>query len=112
MASGQNSIGFAVVSVTATGQKTLAEGTTMGVPLTAKGMIMTVETNGCRVRFDNSTTAVSTGVDNGTLLNNNDVFVLDSWTVPKTNWRSVMLSMRIIADVAGSTSDAIIHYFD
>ena len=70
------------------------------------------EIRGKRIKYDTSTVAVSTGVDNGMILNNNDVFVLDSWTVPKSNWRQVMLSMRIIADVAGSTGDAVVHYFD
>ena len=111
MASGQNSVGFDVVTVTSTGQKTLEEGTN-GIPNGARGLIMTIETNAVRIRYDNSTVAVSTGVDNGMILNNNDVFVLDSWTVPKSNWRQVMLSMRIIADVAGSTGDAVVHYFD
>ena len=112
MSGGSNSVGFSTVSLTSTGQKTLAEGSTQGVPQAAKGLILTVEAGACRIRFDNSTTVVSTGVGNGTLLNNNDVFVLDSWSVPKTNWRQAMLSLRMIADVAGSTSNVEVHYMD
>jgi hypothetical protein len=109
MPSGQNCIAHGYITVNTTA-KTLNASSTQGIPSQAKGLVITVESAGVRLRLDSVT--ASTGVANGTLLNAGDVLILDSWTVPKTNWRSVMLGMSFIADVAGSTGNISIEFFD
>jgi len=89
----------------------LGQASTGGIPARARGLMMTVESAGLRLRLD--ATAATTGVAGGDLLNVGDVFVLDSWTVPGQNWRSVMLGMRMIANAGdGTTSNVSIHFFD
>ena len=107
--SGVNCIDYGYMSVEATA-KELGEASTGGIPARARGLMMTVESAGVRLRLDG--TAATTGVAGGDLLNVGDVFILDSWTVPGQNWRSVMLGMRMIANVGGSTGNLSIHFFD
>ena len=108
--SGVNCVGYCTLSATDTGGATLGESSTAGIPSRARGCTITVEQAGVRLRMDG--TASDTGIGNGDLLNIGDVVVLDSWTVPSVNWKSVMLGMRFASDVTGSTGELSIHYFD
>ena len=108
--SGVNCVGYGALTCTDTGGHYLGECSTEGIPTRAKGVVCSVETNGIRLRMDG--TASDTGVGNGDLLNVGDVFVLDSWTVPSVNWRSVMLNMMFTANVTGSTGRVSAHFFD
>jgi len=107
---GVNCIDYGYLNVNSTAQL-LGAASTGGIPVRAKGLSITVEGNAVRLRLDD--TAPTTGVNGGDLLNIGDVYVLDSWTVPNQNWRSVMLAMRLISDGGdGTTGNVSIHWFD
>jgi len=110
MSAGINAVGYGALSVTDTGGVTLPECTTEGVPSRAKGMVLSVEKNGVRVKWGGGTS--DTGVGNGTLLNVGDVVVLDSWSNPRNNWRSVMLGANFASDVTGTTGELSVDFFD
>ena len=107
---GANCIDYGYMAVDST-SKSLSQASTGGVPPGAKGLILSVESAGVRMRLDG--TAATTDIGGGDVLNVGDVFVLDSWAVPKQNWRSVLLGARVIAKAGdGSTANLNLHYFD
>ena len=107
---GANVIDYGYMVVDSTSMS-LSQSSTGGVPTGAKGIQITVESAAVRMRLDG--TAAATGIQGGDVLNVGDIFVLDSWTVPKQNWRSVLLGARFIAKAGdGSTANLSIHYFD
>ena len=105
--SGVNCVGYGSFTVTDTGCTLPAS---VAIPARAKGVVMTIETNAVRLRMDG--TAADTGVGNGDLLNSGDVYTMDSWTHPGTNWRSVMLAATFAADATGTTGRVSVHFYD
>ncbi len=107
---GANCIDYAYMAVSSTA-KALKTCSTGGIPDRAKGLSISVESAAVRMRMDG--TSPTTDIGGGDPLNVGDIFVLNSWTVPSQNWRSVMLSTSFIAKAGdGSTGNLNIHFFD
>jgi len=74
--------------------------------LRAKGAVITVETDQVRYREDGTHPTSAEGI----LLNVGDVLTYDSWTVPKSNWRSVLKALHFIK--VTNAAKLKIHYYD
>ena len=115
--SGVNVVGSAYLNVNSTAMyifagSTGSTGSTggLGLPERAKGLRMRAQNAGVRLWLDG--TVPTTSVNGGELVSSSGVFVLDSWTPPGNNWRSVMLNTRVMSTGDGSTSNLTIHFFD
>ena len=109
--SGQNCVDYATLAVDAAvtllddASPALNGVATPGM-LRAKGAVITVETDQVRYREDGDAPSSSEGI----LLNVGDVLTYDSWTVPKTNWRSVLKALIFIK--VTTAAKLKIHYYD
>ena len=92
---GINCIDHSTLTVTATAQ-TLSSACSPAMPSRAKGAVITVETDQIRWRADAAADA------DGHLLYVGAVLTFDSWSVPKANWRSVLLALSVIRVTANA----------
>ena len=106
---GVNNVDFATGSVQTT-VVNLASGLTPAMPPGAKGAVITLDDGSSALRYRDDGTDPTTSV--GHKLNPGDVITLDSWTVPKQDWRSVMRKMNFIQAVAASTGTLMVSYYD
>jgi len=108
--SGVNNIDYSAVDTIEATVVNLASGVSPTMPAGAKGATVTVEKKALRYRSDGEdpTAAIATG----DLLNVGDILTFDSWTVPKNNWRQVMLRTNFIQAVANTTGAISVHWYD
>lgn len=78
------------------------------IPVGAKGAMITVGGNALRMRDDGDAPTASVGHK----VNPGDVLTYDSWSVPKLNWRQVLLRTQFIQAVANTTGDLEISWYD
>ena len=104
---GVNNVDFSVLDSIA-GTALFLKDASPTIPDNAKGAVITVGGTALRMRDDATAPTASIGHK----LEVGDVVTFDSWTVPKNNWRQVMLRARFIQAVASTTGDLEISWYD
>lgn len=104
---GINNLDFSTKDVAGT-VVNLADDVSPVMPYGAKGALITVEASQLRYRDDGTAPTASVGH----ILAVGDVLTLDSWTVPKADWRQVMQRMNFIQGAASTTGTLNISWYD
>ena len=104
-----NNVDFSTVDVQTT-VVNLATDLTPTMPARAKGAVITLDDTTSALRYRDDGTDPTTAV--GHKVNPGDVVTFDSWTVPKQNWRQVMLQTNWIQCVAATTGTLMVSWFD
>ena len=107
-----NVVGFAYANISSTAQALGAFTSTgnPGIPLTAKGLRLRVTGAAVRLRYDDGTP--STAVASGETIPSGGTVELDSWSVPRQNFKAVMPNMNFCSTGDGSTGVVTVHFFD
>ena len=101
-----NNVDFSTLTVAGTAL-VMATACSPAMPSQAKGAIITLEDGQIRWRDDGDAPSSTEGHS----LYPTDVLILDSWSVPKVNWRQVLRAIQVIRVTA--TSGALkISWFD
>ena len=104
---GVNNIDWSTVDVQSTAIS-LATGTSPTMPKAAQGCVITVSKNKLMMRDDGTAPTATVGHP----LEDGDVITLDSWSVPRNNWRQVMARMQFIQAVAATTGTINVSWYD
>ena len=104
---GVNNKDFSTVDVEAT-VIPLHTGAVPPMPEDANGCVITIAKNQLRMRDDDADPSTTSGH----ILEVGDVITLDSWSVPRSNWRTVMRRMRFIQGAANSTGAINVSWYD
>jgi len=104
---GINVIDYSAFTVEATA-KTLVAGASPTMPDSAKGAVITLEQSNVRFRTDGTVPTTS----EGHIMYVGDVLTMNSWSVPKLNWRQPMTNLSFIAAVAATTGIFKVTWYD